>query len=465
MSNINAEELILHGLITDEQFCRRAIPFIKQEYFHSPEDKIVFTVIEDFFYEYNRLPSIEIVKVGIQEKVGIPEAIFDKCGLLLSNLSNGSGQDSDWMTDTAEKWCRDKAVYNAIMQSIQIIDGKDKKLGDAAIPSLLSEALAVTFDTAIGHDYWVDADSRWEQYHTKEDKIPFGIEAFNQATRGGITKKTINMVVSPSGKGKSLFMCDHAAKSIRAGYNCLYITMEMAEHKIAERIDSNLFGVSIYDLKKMNGGEFKTRLAKVKEKTHGGLVIKEFPTGSAHAGHFKALLEDLKQKKKFVPDIIYVDYLNICASLKYKSKDFNSYQNVKAIVEELRAIAIEYNAAMWTATQGNRSAIDNSDFNEAAISEGISSLFTADYVFAFIRTAELDKLGQVLIKQLKSRYDDKNKMEKFMIGIDMTAFTLHDIEGSKAVIDTVDDSPLNTFGTAFGKRNSSSETKFEGFAF
>lgn len=464
MNNINAEELILHGLINDESFTRRAIPFIKSDYFLNAPDKIIFGIIEEFFYQYNKLPSVQIVKVGLQEKVGIPEAIYDQANKVLASIAGTSEkQDSDWLTNTSEKWCRDKAVYNAIMKSINIIDGKDKVLGEAAIPTLLSEALAVTFDTAIGHDFWADADERYQLYHTKTDKIKFGLDAFDVATRGGFERKTVNVVVSPSGKGKSLFMCDSASKMIRAGYNCLYITMEMAEHKIAERIDSNLMGVSIYDLKKFTAGEFKTRLNKVQEKTQGKLVIKQYPTGAAHAGHFKALLEDLKAKKNFVPDIIYIDYLNICTSLKHKSKEQNSYNLYKNVIEEFRALATEYNAAIWTATQGNRSAIGNTDFDESSISDSAAIQFTADMVFAFIRSPELDKMGQIMIKQLKSRYDDINNMLKFIIGIDMKAFTLHDVEGGvSGMVDTAPDIPINSFGK---NEKSNNESKFEGFTF
>ena len=424
------EFLILKNLIHNEKYLRKSIPFIKSEYFEDAHQKIVYEEIFSFVEKYNELPTKEVLAIEIEKRDDINEDSFKSVTHLISCLDD-SPVEHEWLVDTTEKWCRDRAIYLALLDSIAIADGKDDKKGRDAIPSILSDALAVSFDNHIGHDYLQDYEERYEFYHQKEEKIPFDLEFFNKITKGGLPNKTLNIALAGTGVGKSLFMCHVASASLLQDKNVLYITMEMAEEKIAERIDANLLNVGIQDIVDLPKPMFSSKVDSLTKKTMGNLIIKEYPTASAHSGHFKALLTELSLKKSFKPDIIFVDYLNICASSRYRANaNVNSYSYIKAIAEELRGLAVETNVPIVSATQTTRSGYGSSDVELTDTSESFGLPATADLMFALISTEELEDLNQILVKQLKNRYNDPTIYKRFVIGIDRAKMRLYDCEQS-----------------------------------
>jgi archaellum biogenesis ATPase FlaH len=384
----------------------------------------------------------------LQEDRTVTEDLYVKCETVINSLRTDKDTDAQWLEDETEKFCKDKAVYNAIMQSIQIIDGSEKNLSKDALPSILSEALGVGFDSNVGHDYIENAESRYEFYHRLEEKMPFDLDFFNKITEGGLSNKTLNIALAGTGVGKSLFMCHMAAGAIAQGKNVLYITLEMAEERIAERIDANMMNVAIQDLKDLSKSMFTQRIDKIKNKIEGRLVIKEYPTASAHAGHFKALLSELKLKRTFVPDIIFIDYLNICASSRFRANaNANSYTIIKSIAEELRGLAVEFDLPIVSATQTTRSGYANSDVELTDTSESFGLPATADLMFALISTEELEQQGQIMVKQLKNRYSDPTKNKRFMVGVDRSKMRLYDLdtEAQKTISDSGQDDDTALF--------------------
>ena len=431
------EETILRNLIYNEQYYRKVVPFIKADYFQEYHEKIVFEEIADFAAKYDKVPTKEVLTINLQNRGDLTEETFKDSVQGINSLSD-DWVDYDWLLDATEKWCQDRAIYLALMQSIKIADGGDKKFTKGAIPSILQDALVVSFDEHIGHDYIEQSSDRYEFYHRKEEKIPFDLEKFNFITKGGLPNKTLNIALAGTGVGKSLFMCHMAGSALTQGYNVLYITCEMAEEKIAERIDANLLNVSVKDIMELPEVLFNSKVNEISRKTQGKLIIKEYPTASAHAGHFKALLSDLKLKKDFTPDLIFVDYLNICASVRYKGAVVNSYTYVKAIAEELRGLAVESNLPIISATQTTRSGYGNSDPDLTDTSESFGLPATADFMFALISTEELEQQGRILVKQLKNRYNDPTASRKFILGIDRSKMRLYDVADDSSAI-TIED--------------------------
>ncbi len=425
------ETIILNKLFSDEDYTRKVIPFLKQEYFHDNAERKIFNYVQEFINKYNTIPSFEAIEIACQNDRSINENEFKSVNEKLTQLDDSIDVNEKWLLDNTEKFCKDKAVYNAIMQSIQIIDGEDKKHNQDGIPAILQEALGVCFDNNVGHDYLDSSDARYEYYHRDEVKLPFDLDMFNKITNGGIPNKTLNIALAGTGVGKSLFMCHMAAGVLSQGKNVLYVTMEMAEERIAERIDANLMNVNIQDLKDLSKSMFDNRIDKIRQKTEGKLIIKEYPTASAHVGHFKALLNELQLKRNFKPDIIFVDYLNICASSRFKpGAGVNSYTYVKAIAEELRGLAVEFDLPIVSATQTTRGGYANSDVELTDTSESFGLPATADLMFALISTEDLEKMGQLMVKQLKNRYNDPGLNKRFMIGIDRGKMKLYDLEAS-----------------------------------
>ena len=454
------EFLILKNLINNEKYLRKSIPFIKSEYFEDPHQKIVYEEIFSFVQKYNELPPKEVLTIEVEKREDINEDSFKSVTHLISCLDE-SPVENEWLIDTTEKWCRDRAIYLALLDSIAIADGKDDKKGRDAIPSILSDALAVSFDNHIGHDYLQDYEERYEFYHQKEEKIPFDLEFFNKITKGGLPNKTLNIALAGTGVGKSLFMCHVASSCLLQDKNVLYITMEMAEEKIAERIDANLLNVGIQDIVDLPKPMFSTKVNNITKKTMGNLVIKEYPTASAHSGHFKALLTELSLKKSFKPDIIFVDYLNICASSRYRANaNVNSYSYIKAIAEELRGLAVETNVPIVSATQTTRSGYGSSDVELTDTSESFGLPATADLMFALISTEDLEGLGQIMVKQLKNRYNDPTIFKRFVVGIDRAKMRLYDCEQS-AQDDILDSGQEEEYTNEAQKPKKS----FEGFKF
>ena len=431
------EETILRNLIYNEQYYRKVVPFIKADYFQEYHEKIVFEEIADFAAKYDKVPTKEVLTINLQSRGDLTEETFKDSVQGINSLSD-DWVDYDWLLDATEKWCQDRAIYLALMQSIKIADGGETKFTKGAIPSILQDALAVSFDEHIGHDYIEQSSDRYEFYHRKEEKIPFDLEKFNFITKGGLPNKTLNIALAGTGVGKSLFMCHMAGSALTQGYNVLYITCEMAEEKIAERIDANLLNVNVKDITELPEVLFNSKVNEISRKTQGKLIIKEYPTASAHAGHFKALLSDLKLKKDFTPDLIFVDYLNICASVRYKGAVVNSYTYVKAIAEELRGLAVESNLPIISATQTTRSGYGNSDPDLTDTSESFGLPATADFMFALISTEELEQQGRILVKQLKNRYNDPTASRKFILGIDRSKMRLYDVADDSSAI-TIED--------------------------
>ena len=424
------EFLILRNLLHNEEYARKVIPFIKSEYFEDQNQKIIFEEVLNFIQEYNQLPTKEVLCIETEKRSDINETSFKEIINIIQNLDD-IVVELGWVINTTEKWCRDRAIYLALMESIHIADGKDDKKNRDSIPSILSDALAVSFDNHVGHDYLLDYEQRYELYHKKEDKIEFDLEYFNKITKGGIPNKTLNIALAGTGVGKSLFMCHVASSVLLQGRNVLYITLEMAEEKIAERIDANLLNVPIQDISNLPRQMFETKVTNLSKKTQGTLIIKEYPTASAHSGHFKSLLNELALKKSFRPDIIFIDYLNICASSRYKGNlSVNSYSYIKAIAEELRGLAVEFNVPIVSATQTTRSGYGSSDVELTDTSESFGLPATADLMFALISTEELEELGQILVKQLKNRYNDPTIHKRFVVGIDRAKMRLYDCEQS-----------------------------------
>jgi replicative DNA helicase len=454
------EFLILRNLLYNEKYARKVLPFLKSEYFQDNSQKIVFDEIYSFISEYNNLPSKEVLYIELDKRNDLNESTFKEVCATIQCLEDITVEDK-WLISTTEKWCRDRAIYLALMESIQIADGNDEKKNRDAIPSILSDALSVSFDNHIGHDYLADYEKRYEAYHKTEDKIEFDLEYFNKITKGGIPNKTLNIALAGTGVGKSLFMCHVASSVLLQGRNVLYITLEMAEERIAERIDANLLNVPIQDIANMSKQMFENKIKTLSKKTQGSLVIKEYPTASAHAGHFKSLLNELALKKSFRPNIIFIDYLNICCSSRFKGgSNVNSYTLVKSIAEELRGLAVEFNVPIMSATQTTRSGYGSSDVELTDTSESFGLPATADLMFALISTEDLEQLGQIMVKQLKNRYNDPTIFKKFVVGIDRSKMRLFDVEQSaqKDILDSGNEGEYN-------KEDSSLKEKFGGFKF
>ena len=438
MATERIEQTILRNLLFTEEYYRKVVPFLKADYFQEYHERIIFEEIADFASKYDKIPTQEVLAINLQNRSDLTDDTFKDSISAVRELSD-EWVDYEWLLDATEKWCQDRAIYLALMRSIKIADGGDKKISKDAIPGILQEALAVSFDEHIGHDYTEQAEERYDFYHRKEEKVPFDLEKFNFITKGGLSNKTLNVALAGTGVGKSLFMCHAAAAALTQNYNVLYITCEMAEEKIAERIDANLLNVGVKDIVDLPQVIFTSKVQEIARKTRGKLIIKEYPTASAHAGHFKALLSDLKLKKDFKPDIIFVDYLNICASARYKGAIVNSYTYVKAIAEELRGLAVECNVPIVSATQTTRSGFGNSDPDLTDTSESFGLPATADFMFALISTEELEQQGRLMVKQLKNRYSDLVTSRKFMVGIDRSKMKLFDVADDAGSISIDDD--------------------------
>ena len=429
--SIDMEKMILRNFFTQEDYMRKVIPFMELSYFESGLNKNLFRLFATYVAKYNSIPSQEAFKIHIcNDNNWSDEDLTNAVELLPKLFEKDTETDPNWLISNTETWCQDRALFNAVMESISILDGKHKELSKNALPDILSKALAVTFDNNIGHDYLTSADKRYDFYHRVEERIPFDIDYLNKITNNGLPKKTLNILLAGTGVGKSLFMCHMAAAALSQGRNVLYVTMEMAEERIAERIDANLMDVAIDQIEKLSRDMFVTKVNKIAAKTHGSLIIKEYPTSQAHAGHFRALLNELKLKRKFVPEIIFIDYLNICASSRIKTMggSINSYSYIKAIAEELRGLAQEFDVPLVSATQTTRSGYSNSDPGLEDTSESFGLPATADLMLALISNDELQALNQVMIKQLKNRYNDPNLHKRFVVGVNRAKMKLYDVE-------------------------------------
>ena len=463
MSTQTIEITTLSNLIHNEPYARKVLPFLKTEYFYNRNERVVYEEISKFTEKYNNIPTQQSLQVEIDSRKDLTEEEFKNVNSLIQTLEKHD-VDMQWLIDTTEKFCKDKAVYNAILSGISIIDGKDKTHTAEAIPSILTEALAVAFDSHVGHDYVEDGEDRFEFYHKKEEKLEFDLDYFNKITKGGLPQKTLNIALAGTGVGKSLFMCHMAASTLMQGKNVLYITLEMAEERIAERIDANLMNITMDDLHNLPKKMFTDRLSKIQKKTNGKLIIKEYPTASAHSGHFRALLKELALKKSFHPDIIFIDYLNICSSSRFKGNaNVGSYFYIKAIAEELRGLAVETNVPIMSATQTTRGGYANSDVGLEDTSESFGLPATADLMFALISTEELEGLNQIMVKQLKNRYNDPGLNKRFVVGIDRARMKLYDCEqeAQHDIVDSgqEDDTPV------FDKGQNSKYDKFNDIKF
>lgn len=465
------EQTIFGNLVFRKDYGRKVIPFLKKDYFHDQSDKILFELIENYVTKYNRFPTKESLTIDLSSVNGINDSQEKIVSSNIEQLTFDPETELDWIVDKTEKFVQEKAVYNAIMRSIQILDDKEAKNNKGSIPQILSDALAISFDTNIGHNFIDDSDSRYEFYHRKEDRIPFDIEYLNRITKGGLPNKTLNVLMGSTGTGKSMFMCHFAASNLMIGKNVLYITMEMAEERIAERIDANLLNVTMDELGEMNKETYDRKLNKVKGKTTGKLIIKEYPTAGAGSANFRHLINELKLKKNFNPDIVYIDYLNICSSSRLKyGNNVNSYMYVKAIAEELRGLAVEFNLPIVSATQTNRSGVNNSDLELTDTSESLGLPMSCDMLFGIISSEELESLGQMMIKQLKNRYNDLATYRRFVVGVDRAKMKVFDVE-QNAQEDIADDKPIMD-KSDFGERDSDFYKKkpkfnkeaFKGFA-
>ena len=454
------EITILRNLIYNEKYCRKVIPFLKDEYFGEMSERIIFEEIYNYVSKYDKLATKEVLFIEISNRRNISDDELKQCNNIVSNFSNEVA-DYDWLVASTEIWCKDRAIYLALMESVHIVDDDSGKKNKDSIPHILSEALGVSFDHNVGHDYIKNFQERYDFYHKSEEKIPFDLEYFNKITKDGLPTKTLNVVLAGTGVGKSLFMCHLASSVLLQGRNVLYITMEMAEEKIAERIDANLLDINIKDLAEVPRQSFEKKIHALMKKNVGTLIIKEYPTASAHVGHFKTLMNDLSMKRSFKPDIIMVDYLNICASSRYKGNIVNSYTYVKAIAEELRGLAVEHNVPIVTATQTTRSGYNSSNIELTDTSESFGLPATADLMFALISTEELEQMGQILVKQLKNRYNDLSSNRKFLIGVDRAKMRLYDIEqvAQNELQDSGQDDQFNAI------LNKDSKKSFEGFKF
>ena len=458
------EQIILKNLIHNEEFTRKVLPFIKADYFSDQTEKLVFKEVFEFVNKYKNLPTHEALVINITEKTNLTEPQVKESIELLKDIevSKEDKVELQWLTEQTEKFCQDKALYNAIMESVSILDENNAKKTKGEIPQLLADALGVSFDSNVGHDYMQDFNERYDFYHRVETRVRFDLDIFNKITKGGLPIKTLNIALAGTGVGKSLFMCHVAASCISQGHNVLYITLEMAEEKIAERIDANLLNVDLNELQSITRGDYERKFEALKSKTHGKLIIKEYPTASASALHFRALLNELRLKKNFKPDIIFIDYLNICASARIKpGGNVNSYTYIKSIAEELRGLAVEFALPVVSATQTTRSGYSNSDPGLEDTSESFGLPATADFMFALVTNEELEGLNQILVKQLKNRYSDPNFFKRFVVGVDRPKMRLYDAEQSAQaeLIDSgQDDPPINTFGN----RDRNLNSKFDG---
>lgn len=440
MNNINIEQTILRNLLTNEKFTRKVLPFVQPDYFEGVYQQL-FKEIAKYVAKYNKLPSQESFKIELDQSDKFNDEQYRHAVEIIPSIFSTEKIDDKWLIDTTEKWCQDRAVYNAIMQSITIIDGKHQTLTKNALPDILSKALAVSFDTNIGHDYIENASERYDFYHEQEERIPFDLEYFNKITKGGLPNKTLNIALAGTGVGKSLFMCHVGAAALTQGKNVLYITMEMSEERIAERIDANLLDVPIDQLEHLSKEMLLGKVSTIGSRTNGKLIIKEYPTGQANTSHFRALLNELKLKKNFMPDIIFIDYLNICASSRMKGMGgaINSYSYIKAIAEEIRGLAVEFDVPIVSATQTTRAGYSSSDIGLEDTSESFGLPATADLMFALISNEELASLGQILVKQLKNRYNDPTQYKRFALKVDRSKMRLEDVEGGSDGL--VDDTP------------------------
>jgi replicative DNA helicase len=446
------EQTIIKNLIYNEEYVRKVLPFIRPDYFSDNAEKIVFKEIFEFINQYKNPPTHEALVINFTEKKNLTEPQVQEAIALLNkvHLDKNEPTETQWLIEQTEKFCQDKAIYNAIMESVSILDSKNEKRTKGEIPQLLSDALGVSFDNNIGHDYTQDFDSRYDSYHRVESRIRFDLDLFNKITKGGLPIKTLNIALAGTGVGKSLFMCHVAAGNLSQGQNVLYITMEMAEEKIAERIDANLLNIDLDELRTISKEDYTRKFSALKAKTQGKLIIKEYPTAGASVLHFRALLNDLALKKNFRPDIIFIDYLNICCSARIKpGANVNSYSYIKAIAEELRGLAVEFGLPVVSATQTTRSGFSNSDPGLEDTSESFGLPATADFMFALVTNEELEALNQILVKQLKNRYGDPNLHKRFVLGIDRAKMRLYDVEDSaqQDIVDAgIPDKPINTFG-------------------
>ena len=439
--NINLEQTILRNILTNEKYMRKVLPFVRSEYFEGVY-RTLFKETCKFVAKYNKLPTLESFKIEIDESESFSKEHYKHAVEIIPNLFNKEKIDNVWLLNSTEKWCQDRAVYNAIMESIQIIDGKHTSLTKNALPNILQKALGVSFDGNVGHDFIENTKERWDFYHAKEEKIPFDLDYFNKITKGGVPSKTLNICLAGTGVGKSLFMCHVAGSCLVQGYNVLYVTLEMAEERIAERIDANLLNIPLDQLHNLSKDMFTTKVSDLARKTTGRLIIKEYPTGQANTSHMRALISELKLKKSFEPDIIFVDYLNIMSSSRVKAMggSINSYTYIKTIAEELRGLAVEFDVPIFSATQTNRPGFTNSDPGLENTSESFGLPATADLMFALVSTEELDKLNQMMVKQLKNRYNDPTKHKRFVIGLDRSKMRLYDVEESQQNL--TDDTPV-----------------------
>lgn len=449
------EHTIFSHLVSNETYARRVMPYLVPEYFQEQSDKVLFTLIGSYMMKYNQLPSKEALLIDLSNTDGLSGDVYKAAEESITTLESSDVTSEQWLLDTTEKFCQDKAIYNAIRDSIEIMDDKSGKFTRSAIPELLSQALGVSFDNNIGHDFLEDAEARYEFYHNTVNRLSFDIDMLNVITKGGTPSKTLNMILAATGVGKSLVMCHMAAHNLLQGRNVLYITMEMAEERIAERIDANLMNVTLDDLVTLDKATFMKKAGRIKNKSNGKLIIKEYPTSSAGVANFRHLLNELKLKKGFVPDVIYVDYINICISSRLKmGANVNSYTLIKAIAEELRGLAVEFGVPIWSATQTNRAGYDNSDISLSETSESSALNSTVDFMLAIMQTEQLALLNQYLAKQLKNRYGDINKNKKFVIGVDKDYMKLYNVEDSAQ--DDIDEGPVfdnATFGSEEAERN------------
>jgi replicative DNA helicase len=455
------ELAILKNLIYNDEYSKRVLPFIHEDYFSDNTERLIFKEVKSFINKYETLPTHEALVINITESPNLIEEDVRDSLTVLRELEKNKNEPTDkaWLTEQSEFFCQDRAIHNAIMESVQILDGRTSKKAKGEIPKLLSDALAVSFDSNVGHDYITDYSARYEFYHKVESRVKFDLDLFNKITKGGLPNKTLNILLAGTGVGKSMFMCHMSAACISQGLNVLYITMEMAEERIAERIDANLLNISLNDIEKISKQEFESRFKKLQSKTNGKLIIKEYPTASASVLHFRALMTELRMKKSFKPDIVFIDYLNICSSSRVKQGgSINSYTYIKNIAEELRGFAVEHDVPVFSATQTTRSGFTNSDIGLEDTSESFGLPATADFMFALISTEELEQLNQIMVKQLKNRYNDPSYYKKFVVGVDRSKMRLYDAEQSaqEDIIDSGQDKPLNSFG--------SREGKFKGFS-
>ena len=441
------ETTILRHIIHDEGFARKVIPFLKPEYFQEHSERVTFEKISEFMIKYNARPSIEALKIDIGQTEGLAQEEFNRIEGVIEEISSRPEETSEkWLTDETEKFCQDRAIYNAISGSVSILDGSDKTHTKEYLPELLKNALSVSFDSHIGHDFLEDWEERFDFYHRKEEKIPFDLDYLNKITNGGLSKKSLNIIMAGTGVGKTVAMCHMATANLTLGKRVLYITMEMAEERIAERIDANMLNVILDELQDLPKDSYEKKMKRVRDKTIGKLLVKEYPTATAHVGHFRHLLNELNLKRSFIPDIIYIDYLNICMSSRIKpGANINSYTYIKSIAEELRGLGVEKNIPIVSATQTTRSGYSNSDVGLEDTSESFGLPATADFMIALISTEELEGLNQILVKQLKNRYADVNKHKRFVIGIDRSKMKLYDVEESAQ--DLHDSGPVMDKGT------------------